>query len=46
VIEHYGDVLFKLGETEEAIEQWQKAQKQGGTSPNLDKKISNKKLYE
>ncbi len=46
VIEHYGDVLFQLGEVDEAIKQWQKAKEKGETSQNLDKKISNKKLYE
>ncbi len=46
VIEHYGDVIFQLGDVEHALEQWQKAKLKGGTSKNLDKKISNKQLYE
>lgn len=44
--EHYGDVLFKLGNTTKAIEQWQKAKELGGTSNLIDKKIADKKLYE
>ncbi|WP_299459083.1 tetratricopeptide repeat protein [uncultured Microscilla sp.] len=44
--EHYGDVLFKLGNTAKAIEQWQKAKELGGTSQFIDKKIADKKLYE
>ena len=44
--EHFGDVLFKLGEVEKALEQWQKAKKIGGTSDLIDKKIQNKSLYE
>ena len=46
VTEHYGDVLFKLGNTEEALKNWKKAKIQGGTSDLLDKKIRDKKLYE
>ena len=45
-LEHYGDVLFKLGDTSKAIEQWQKAKTLGGTSQLIDKKIADKKLYE
>jgi len=46
ILEHYGDVLFKLGNTSQAIEQWQKAKSKGGTSKLIDKKIADKKLYE
>jgi len=46
ILEHYGDVLFKLGNTNQAIEQWQKAKSKGGTSKLIDKKIADKKLYE
>ena len=46
VLEHYGDALFKLGEVDKAVEQWQKAKKAGGASENLDKKIQNRKLAE
>lgn len=46
ILEHYGDVLFKLGDTTKAIEQWQQAKSKGGTSKLIDKKIADKKLYE
>lgn len=46
ILEHYGDVLFQLGEKDLAVAQWQKAKKQGGTSAQIDKKIAEKKLVE
>lgn len=46
LVEHYGDVLFKLGKKEEAVSQWQKAKLKGETSAFIDKKIKDKKLYE
>lgn len=46
VLEHYGDVLFQLKDTEEAISYWQKALEKGSTAPNLEKKITDRKLYE
>lgn len=46
VMEHYGDILFKLGNTSQAIEYWQKAKAKGPGSALLNKKIADKKLYE
>jgi tetratricopeptide (TPR) repeat protein len=46
VLEHYGDVLFKLGETENALDYWIKAKNKGKGSDFLEKKITDKKLYE
>ncbi|KAA9340990.1 tetratricopeptide repeat protein [Adhaeribacter soli] len=46
IVEHYGDVLFQLGQKEEAVAQWQKAKKIGDASDLIDKKIRDKKLYE
>jgi tetratricopeptide (TPR) repeat protein len=46
IVEHYGDVLYKLKDINAAVEQWEKARKLGEASPNLDKKIADKKLYE
>lgn len=46
VIEHYGDVLFKLGEKEQALTQWQRAQKAGGASAFIARKIKDQQLYE
>lgn len=44
VMEHYGDVLFKIGEEEKALEQWKKAKELGGDSKALKKKIKTGKL--
>lgn len=45
--EHYGDILFKLGETENAVQQWEKAKTMLSTSNEiLNKKIANRKIYE
>jgi tetratricopeptide (TPR) repeat protein len=41
--EHMGDILFKLGEEDRALEFWRKAKTLGGDQ-NLDKKIANRKI--
>jgi tetratricopeptide (TPR) repeat protein len=48
VIEHYGDVLYQLGDKEEALKQWIRAKEQGEgeASELISKKIKDKKLYE
>lgn len=46
IVEHYGDVLFQLGEKEKAIEQWKKAKALGENSTNIDKKIQQGILIE
>jgi tetratricopeptide (TPR) repeat protein len=46
IVEHYGDVLFKLGKREEAVMQWEKAKLKGEASAFIDRKIKEKKLYE
>lgn len=46
IIEHYGDVLFQLGQKELALEQWKKAKLMGEASDFIEKKIADKKLYE
>jgi tetratricopeptide (TPR) repeat protein len=43
--EHYGDILFKLGETDEAVRQWQKAKSMDSDNELIDKKIANRRLY-
>jgi tetratricopeptide (TPR) repeat protein len=45
-LEHYGDILFNLGETEKALEQWKLAKSKGERSTILDKKIYEKKYFE
>ncbi len=46
ILEHYGDVLFRLGEKDKAIEQWEKAKGLDGKSEFIDRKIADRKLYE
>lgn len=47
VLEHYGDILYKLGDTNKAYEYWQKAKNAGeGYSEFLDRKLEGKKLIE
>lgn len=46
VLEHYGDVLYKTGETEEALEFWLRAKEKGSESKTLDKKIETKTYVE
>lgn len=46
IFEHYGDILFQLNMFEKAMEYWIKAKSIGGVSEFIDKKISDKKLYE
>lgn len=46
VVEHYGDILFQLGKTNEALVQWHKAKELGSDNAILTKKINDKKIYE
>ena len=46
IIEHYGDILYKLGDVDGAVKQWQKAKGMDETSDLIDKKIADRKLYE
>src|SRR5690606_926667 len=39
VFEHYGDVLYKTGDKEKALQQWKKAKDLGNDSAELAKKI-------
>lgn len=39
IVEHYGDILYKLGETAAAMEQWRNAKLLGDASDTLDRKI-------
>ena len=45
-LEHYGDILFGVGEKEKALVEWTKAKVAGAKSINLDRKISEKKYFE
>ena len=44
IIEHYGDVLYRLGQSAQAVEQWKRAKAKGGAGAGIDKKISTGKL--
>jgi tetratricopeptide (TPR) repeat protein len=46
VMEHYGDILYKLGDAGQALEFWQRAKAKGPGSVLLDRKIAEKRLYE
>lgn len=46
ILEHKGDVLFQLGETEKAVEFWKRAKSTGEASELIDQKIQDRKLYE
>jgi tetratricopeptide (TPR) repeat protein len=46
IVEHYGDVMYKLNEIDKAVENWKKAKELGNKSDLLQKKITDKKLYE
>ncbi len=45
-VEHYGDILFFLNDTDGALQNWKKAKQLGGQSPELDRKINEKKYIE
>lgn len=44
--EHYGDILYQLGDVNGAVEQWEKARGMNANSETLNKKIANRKIYE
>ena len=45
--EHYGDILFRLGEIDQAVQQWENAKGMlNADSELLNKKIANRKIYE
>lgn len=46
LLEHYGDVLYRLGDKDGALKYWMDAKKAGGTTDLIDKKIADKKIYE
>lgn len=44
LVDHYGDILFKNGDVEGAVTQWEKALELGSKSKVLEKKIKEKKF--
>ena len=39
ILEHYGDILEAMGQKDEAVKYWKKAQEAGGNPEELMKKI-------
>ena len=46
ILEHYGDVLFKLDKVDEAIQYWLRAKETGTASELIEQKIAEKKYIE
>jgi tetratricopeptide (TPR) repeat protein len=44
--EHLGDVYYKQGNVDKAVECWTKAKEKGTENTDIDKKIKDRKLYE
>ena len=44
--EHLGDIYFKLGDADKAVENWKKAKEKGTENTQIDKKIQDRKIYE
>ena len=44
--EHYGDILYQLGDVDNAVKQWERARGLNAKSEILNKKIANRKIYE
>ncbi|MEO8590596.1 MAG: tetratricopeptide repeat protein [Flavobacteriales bacterium] len=40
ILEHYGDILFELGDKENAMKNWRLAKEAGGASEVIDRKIN------
>ncbi|MBK9175319.1 MAG: tetratricopeptide repeat protein [Flavobacteriales bacterium] len=40
LLEHYGDILFELGEATAALDNWRLAKQRGGASDSIDRKIN------
>jgi len=46
LLEHKGDILYKMDRQTEAMEYWKKAKKVGGASNMIERKIQDEKFYE
>jgi tetratricopeptide (TPR) repeat protein len=46
LLEHFGDILSMLGDSEKAMSYWKKAKEAGSDSKTLDAKISGQKYIE
>ena len=46
IVEHYGDILYKLDDINGALENWERAKALGSRGADLDYKIENKRMRE
>jgi tetratricopeptide (TPR) repeat protein len=46
IVEHYGDILYMLGEKETALEQWKKAEKIGDVGEFISEKIKQQRYLD
>ncbi len=46
LLEHYGDILFELGEKAAALENWKRAMERGGASEAIGRKIAEERRVE
>ncbi|WP_276131968.1 tetratricopeptide repeat protein [Polluticoccus soli] len=46
LFDHLGDVEFKIGNQEKALDLWKKAKEKGSENEQLNKKIQDRKIYE
>lgn len=46
LMEHYGDILFRLGKVEDAVSWWKKAEKTSEASEHLVQKIKDRQLHD
>ena len=46
LVDHYGDILYMIGDKDKAVEQWKKAREMGKESEILDRKIIEGKYIE
>lgn len=46
ILEHKGDICFKLNQLDQAMDFWNKAKQTGETSGFIDQKLKDRKLYE
>lgn len=44
--DHYGDILFKMGKVDEAVENWKIAREKDASIKNINQKIADRKIYE
>lgn len=44
--DHFGDILYKMGKIDDAVEHWKIAREKDSSLKNIDKKIADRKIYE